>query len=223
MCTYVPFYFAVFPALVNIVVVSTNVKEQDVGAACFLVATVVIFLTLLFIFWMFKTPFFQFYNSAEVNNDQLQIPKMIDVIKKCWVYALSVLITFTITLSVFPSVAVLVQSETYDSGSDWATKYFTAVSVFLLFNCGDFCGRYFATWIKLPGRTNLGQIIIIVLSVARCAFVPLFLKCNIPSSKYPDKNILFKSDADFITFMALFSVSNGMFIWRYIRLVSSFT
>ena len=40
------------------------------------------------------------------------------------------------------------------------------------------------------------------------AFIPLFMYCNIPSDD-DTRKILFKSDADFILIMSLFSLSNG--------------
>lgn len=127
--------------------------------------------------------------------------------KLSWVYLASVLITFSTTLTLFPSVAVLVQSETYKSKSEWAEKYFTPVTVFLLFNSGDLMGRGLASWIKMPSSTVIGQCILLLSSLLRLLFIPLFLFCNIVTGR--ERTVLFHSDGDFIVIMALFSLSNG--------------
>ena len=41
----------VFPALVDICIVSLNVKEEDVGSVCFAIATVVLFLCMASLIW----------------------------------------------------------------------------------------------------------------------------------------------------------------------------
>ena len=51
----------VFPALVDICIVSLNVKEEDVGSVCFAIATVVLFLCMASLIWALRTPFFKFY------------------------------------------------------------------------------------------------------------------------------------------------------------------
>jgi equilibrative nucleoside transporter 1/2/3 len=207
----------VFPALVDIVVVAMDVEEKDVGFACFVIATLVLILCLLCLIWAFRSPFFKFYNDSppatiqdELENDgRLTNPRLVDVLKTCWLYLLSMLLTFTVTLSVFPAVSVLVQAETFASGSLWARQYFTPVCVFLLFNMGDLLGRTLASWIKLPRRSTFGKCVLLLAAVSRIAFIPLFMLCNIPSNDGSTTRVIFGSDADFIAFMALFSLSNG--------------
>ena len=36
----------------------------------------------------------------------------------------------------------------------WASTYFTPVSCFLLFNCGDYVGRILAGWVRWPGKVR---------------------------------------------------------------------
>ena len=90
---------------------------------------------------------------------------------------------FGTTLSVFPSVIVLITSQyrcgniiTYigqgfiilfeyimmntriqcrsEPDNVWASTYFTPVSCFLLFNCGDYVGRILAGWVRWPGKVR---------------------------------------------------------------------
>ena len=202
----------VFPALVDICIVSLDVKEEDVGAVCFAIATAVLVICLASLMWALRTPFFRhFYENDDSESSSTTStspkPSTLTILKLSWVYLLSIFITFSVTLTIFPSVAVLIKSEASNSGSDWATKYFTPVSVFLLFNVGDLFGRGLASWIKMPRRSTLGKAIVLIASLSRILFVPLFLYCNIDSDKH--RTVVFKSDADFITFMALFAISNG--------------
>ena len=198
----------VFPALVDIFIVAIQVKEEDVGAACFTIATVVLLACLFSLRWSMQTDFFKHYYFQD-ERETGEKPPILDVLRRCWVYLICIFLTFTITLTIFPSVAVLVQSETYNSGSTWAIDYFTPVCVFLLFNVGDLVGRSLASWIKLPGRSTFGKALVMISSISRIGFIPLFVFCNIVTENRSAKKALFASDADFIAFMALFALSNG--------------
>ena len=145
--------------------------------------------------------------STSMTSSPTSSPSTLKILKLSWVYLVCIFVTFSVTLTIFPSVAVLIKSETSASGSDWATKYFTAVSVFLLFNMGDLFGRGLASWIKMPGQSKFGKVILLIATFSRLFFIPLFLNCNIDSAK--PRTVIFKSDADFIAFMGLFAVSNG--------------
>ena len=92
--------------------------------------------------------------------------------------------------------------------SRWATDFYVTVCCFLLFNVGDLTGRCLASWIKMPGSSPVGRSIVLVAALSRIVFIPLFMYCNVaPGQRHLP--IIFHSDADFIMFMVLFSVSNG--------------
>ena len=62
--------------------------------------------------------------------------------------ALNMVLVFTVTLAVFPSVASLVHSVGHN---DTWSSYFTPVLCFLLFNVGDATGRLLVNvvqWVK---------------------------------------------------------------------------
>lgn len=201
----------VFPALVDIAITATKVEEKDVGFYCFLIATLVLLASLVAFLSLYKCPFFLHYNRpAASNGSGGELSRMTHVLQLSWPYLASIVVTFTVTLSVFPSVAVLVESEGASDGSSstWAADYFNPVCCFLLFNLGDLFGRSLATWIQMPGRTRAGKSIILVASLCRVVFVPLFMYCNAAPTQR-SRPVLFGSDADFVTFMVLFSVSNG--------------
>ena len=100
----------------------------------------------------------------------------LDILKRIWVWILSVFICFLVTLAVFPAITVLVKSTT--NGNQWSDKYFIPVGCFLVFNIGDYVGRMLASIIKWPQATHGGSIIILAISLVRIAFIPLFLLCN---------------------------------------------
>ena len=62
---------------------------------------------------------------------------------------------------------------------NYNNKFFIPVGCFLLFNIGDFVGRMLASVIQWPKANHMGSIIILGLAVARVAFIPLFLFCNV--------------------------------------------
>ena len=128
-----------------------------------------------------------------------------------WKYLLSVFLIFLSSLTVFPSVTVLVESQYKGSGDAWANIYFTPVTCFLFFNTGDYLGRILASVIKLPGRDNTGQNLTLAFCSLRLCkshfscraphvvvsvFIPLFMFCRASpqSRKLP---ILFDTDADY--------------------------
>ena len=132
------------------------------------------------------------------------------VMKHSWEYCLAVFLTFCITLSLWPAVAVLVESQYKNSKthSTWAYDYFTPVTVFLLFNVGDLIGRSIANILKFPNRTKKGKLIVLMLSFLRVIFIPLYIFCN-ASPENRSLPVIFSSDADFILITTVFALSNG--------------
>ena len=67
--------------------------------------------------------------------------------------------------------------------------------------------RHFQNHPYLLPTYNLDNFSVQFFLTFRLAFIPLFMFCNIPTDD--GHKILFKSDADFILIMSLFSLSNG--------------
>lgn len=55
---------------------------------------------------------------------------------------------FVVTLSVYPSVTVLINSQFHGNGHPWNDVYFIPVTNYLIFNSGDYLGRIFAGLIE---------------------------------------------------------------------------
>ena len=207
----------VFPSLVDILFVSVKIEEKDVGFACFLVATMFLIIGFLTFHMGSKTAFFDHFANAwptlrqEENREHLRQPAEVatlTILGRSWQYCISVWLTFTITLAVFPAVTVLVESQYLPDQTTWAVKYFTPVTCFLFFNTGDYVGRLISTAMQWPSRTPRGSYMVLGLSLARLVFIPLFMLCNAA----PTKRILpvvFHSDAVYVLFMIVFALSNG--------------
>ena len=155
----------------------------------------------------------QYQRLNEQNSSQPEssaYERLSQVMSNSWEYCLSVFLTFFITLSLWPAVAVLVESQFKNSPtrSTWANDYFTPVCVFLLFNVGDLIGRSIANAVKLPDRTRRGKMTVLILTLLRAVFIPLYIFCN-ASPQNRSLPVIFSSDADFIIITTIFALSNG--------------
>jgi len=173
---------------------------------------------------------------AIVNPGQSALTKMSTwaIVKRIWIWILAVFVCFFGTLIVFPAITVLVKStgsakngttvfQATEQGSPngttvfqatepkntWSDTYFIPVGCFLLFNVGDFVGRTLAGVIKINWATHFGSVCLLGLSLVKLAFVPLFLFCNAAPSNRSVTSVLIDSDAAYLIFMIIFSISNG--------------
>jgi len=137
--------------------------------------------------------------------------------------AMQVGYVFFITLAVFPAIAANIQSEHFNATANatnatpaekYAKTFFVPIFCFLLFNVGDLAGRTLAGMVKWPSFENRKYMWVPVL--ARTAFIPLFLLCNIKLGGGADNFInggvpLFTSDWVPYLLMALMGISNGYY------------
>ena len=77
-----------------------------------------------------------------------------------------------------------------------------------MFNIADYVGKQLAVWIQKPGPSKWGQLSLLVSSILRIGFIPLFMFCNV-SVNNRETNILIHSDVAYIVLMLLFGISNG--------------
>ena len=99
-----------------------------------------------------------------------------EIIRQTWTFNLSVFLIYFVTLGVFPAIPVL--TVTTSENETWQ-KYFIPIGCFLLYNVCDLLGRVVAGFIKWPRPTWAGSLFTLALTVARTAFIPLFLFCNV--------------------------------------------
>jgi solute carrier family 29 (equilibrative nucleoside transporter), member 1/2/3 len=92
------------------------------------------------------------------------------VLKKIWIYSLSILLVFSITFSLFPAITSSIHSirkEIPKSQEFFQDDLFIPFS-FMIFNVGDWIGRSLPKWKKLVwgGKFSLG-----LTSVSRVIFI----------------------------------------------------
>ena len=133
-----------------------------------------------------------------------------DVYAKVKAPAVSVFVTFLVTLSLFPTITGSINSVNgCDSGKGDGGRFHNDLFVpfsFLLFNGGDFAGRTLAAYVSTSEALATNKILL-VTSLSRLVFFPLFLLCNVDSTHLP---VVFNSDFYPITFMLLFAATNGL-------------
>ncbi|KAG6833854.1 hypothetical protein H0H87_011788 [Tephrocybe sp. NHM501043] len=128
--------------------------------------------------------------------------RIIRVAKANIVYELAVAYVFIVTLAVYPPITTSVQP------TNPATHplLFNAIH-FLVFNIGDFLGRYVCS---VPSLIIWSAKWLTALSFSRTLFIPIFLMCNIqrPSTEFPTPPII---NSDFLFMLILFALgaSNG--------------
>lgn len=143
-------------------------------------------------------------NNNNANGEKLvvNIDTILACFRKVWIPAVSVWFTFSVTIGLFPSLTVFIEStENCKSSNRFYNDLFTPF-MFLLFNLFDFVGRVSAgVFRNIFTAKNIWMA-----PVARIIFFPLFLLCNITDSKLP---VVFNNDAFPFLFMIIMAITNG--------------
>ncbi|BEJ01018.1 hypothetical protein CcaverHIS631_0508750 [Cutaneotrichosporon cavernicola] len=84
---------------------------------------------------------------------------------------------FVVTLAIFPPITTTITSVVKAPPKILQPATFIAIH-FFLFNIGDYSGR---TYLPSIGLSSMTIPRLVVLSLARVVFIPLFLFCNIPA------------------------------------------
>lgn len=136
------------------------------------------------------------HNSKTSGKDQI-----LRMVKLNLPYNFAVGYVFAITLSVFPPITVSIQS------TNPATHplLFSAFH-FLVYNIGDFLGRSVCS---IPRLLIWSANKLLVLSLARTLFIPLFLLCNVQWAHPTALGPVITSDVLFMLVLLFFGVSNG--------------
>lgn len=117
----------IFAALAEIAALSVGASSVHSAFVYFIIGNLTILLSIICYIILTKTVFFKFhiYEKTIVQNEfetELLRPRIINyniIFKKIWAYGLSMCMVFAITLSVYPSVTVLVESEGKGKGHKW--------------------------------------------------------------------------------------------------------
>ncbi|WVN85188.1 uncharacterized protein L203_100333 [Cryptococcus depauperatus CBS 7841] len=127
------------------------------------------------------------------------------IARKNWELNLAITLVFMVSLSVFPPVTTRILSTHQPIPRLLQPDIFIPLH-FMIFNIGDYVGRTYlplmpALFITSPPR-------ILVLSILRALFIPLFFACNVtPRALNTKPNI--DSDVLYFIIMLFFAASNG--------------
>jgi len=206
------------------VVLALGATPAQAAFFCFVLSVVFLATALVSYVIVTRTEFYKYYLGEASEQQELQddhklletpdhktsIPVKVNplsVLATIWPYGLAVLLTFLVTLGCFPTITVRVKSTIAEG--EWPEKFFIPVTCFLLFNVGDYIGRFLAGIIQWPKPGKFGAVLTLAFSLARVCFIPLFLICNAAPDKRSLTPVLIESDTFYIILMTIFSVSNG--------------
>lgn len=217
----------IFASGTNVVVLAMGATATQSAFFCFVLSVIFLMTALVAYGVATRSEFYQHYLGEKPTSDvetkqedskllqekdnSPSIPVKVNpgrVMLMILPYAAAVLITFLVTLGCFPAISMQVVS-TLDSETAWASKFYIPVACFLLFNIGDYVGRFLAGLIQWPRPGKAGAFITLTISIARFVFIPLFLLCNVRPSDRGVTSVQFESDVAYIVIMALFSITNG--------------
>jgi equilibrative nucleoside transporter 1/2/3 len=215
-------YAGLFSSVARII---SSVVTEDVLLSAliyFLSAVIVILLCFISLFVLLRLPFVKHYMKltsvrairarqesiirSTVNVKAIPNIPFCAIFLSISVYAFSVFMVFTVTISLFPAVISSIKSTVkYPSASIWTGKLFDALICFLMFNVSDFVGRYLSTWFKMVGKW---KFVLLALTISRVVFIPMVMFCNAQGRSIP---VLFTSDLWPILLTTCIGLSNGFF------------
>ncbi|CAL8100335.1 unnamed protein product [Calicophoron daubneyi] len=221
----------VLSAVANLITIGSATNLIDSSLAYFTFASFVLAMAMILTLSLRWLPYFQYYRSVEDSRKRNPEPPVTEIISEgsnmvddqmavrkggwvfrsmfeLWMPGCAVLLTFMITLSLFPAILQPIKSTIYPASTTWAGKYFAPVIVYLSFNICDYIGRFIAGVFKWP-RSNQ-QKLIFTLTIIRVTFIPFALIMNQqPRQHLP---VVLGHDAFPIILVILLGLTNGYFI-----------
>lgn len=140
------------------------------------------------------------------TSQKTYVPFMV-LWSKLKLIVLTIFLTFGITL-IFPVFASTVESVHTNSDHVLLQRKIFIPFIYLVWNLGDLIGRVCC------GKPRLAVLIknpkvLLMYSIARLIFIPLFLTCNVNSVSSGKSNAIINSDTWYILLQFLFGLSNG--------------
>ena len=184
----------------------------EVATWYFLFATVFLLVSLALYFMVNYNVFFNHFltDEKEIHQDKAKDKSSLGhlkVVKTIWMQMISIFLVTVLNMSVYPALVRL--AEPVNESETWG-KYFLPVGVFFAFNFLDFVGRILAGLVKWPNPTKPeSNLSVLIITVLRFIFVPILLLCNLSPDDRQVTQVLIESDAVFLSFHALLSLSSG--------------
>ncbi|XP_066597942.1 equilibrative nucleoside transporter 1 [Prorops nasuta] len=208
----------IFTALTEICSLWIGASPVLSGLIYFIVGDFVLIISLIAYILLEKSEFFKHHmlekepvrletdlsSYDDVNFAQPHALSYTRIVQRIWHYGFSIFLVFFITLTVYPAITVLVESENKGKGHAWNDIYFVPVVTYLIFSIGDYAGRVLCGIFQKPkGKPWL----VIFLSALRVLFIPALLFCNAqPRHHLP---VYIYHDIYYILITIAFAVSNG--------------
>lgn len=121
----------IFAAIAQIISLAIGASSVHSAFVYFMVGNILLFISFILYIVLSKTIFFKYHISDrmgiaqnEFNSDLLR-PRIVNrkaILQKIWQYGASIFLVFCISLSVYPAVTVLIESENKASGKAWNSK-----------------------------------------------------------------------------------------------------
>lgn len=121
----------IFAAIAEIVSLTFGASAKTTGFVYFMIGNVVLFISLFCYITMAKTAYFRYFTieklettvAQQLLNDRIALePSLSIVLKKIWIYGFAEWLVFVVTLCVYPSVTVLINSQNQGNGHPWNGK-----------------------------------------------------------------------------------------------------
>ncbi|XP_074604505.1 equilibrative nucleoside transporter 1 [Brevipalpus obovatus] len=161
-----------------------------------------------------KTPYYRYYRKRGMqsvcldNISERSIANRSDLVAICgkiWIHLLSTFVICFVTLSVFPSLVVLV-SPREKTESPLTGELFLPIFCFMIFNLMDLMGRFGARWFALPSSK---PYLLLIFSFSRVLLALGLMLCNIkPPARFYLPTV-FESEYIFALLVALVGFTNG--------------
>ncbi|ALC38510.1 Ent1 [Drosophila busckii] len=211
----------IITALAFILVLAFDAGPSATAFVFFIMGALLIFFCIVCYLTMARQPFFKYYleggdkykvisalpshsrQEAAADTGVALEPILREVMGKIYLHAICLGILFATTLSVYPSITLLMQSEYSGSHTAWTDVYYLPVVNYLFFNCGDYFGRLLAGYLERPRNSQTT----LLWTVARIIFVPMLLMSN--TSEHQFMPTLIKHDYTFMALIIMFALSNG--------------
>lgn len=130
----------VFTAIAEIVTITFSTDDRESTFIFFIVGNVLCVLSVIIYITLPRTNHFKYYTfdkgtmrqsrgEQRVSDAVAQVePNFKTVLNKIWMYGFAEWMVFVVTLSVYPAVTVLVNSEAHGNGHAWNDIFFVPVS-----------------------------------------------------------------------------------------------
>lgn len=202
--------------------VGDGTAEQDSARAFFGISALFMISTFMAYAWMARLPAYKVTVGILEHNPKLEGAsgsvdetgglvfrdqesleernQIIRVFKANIIYEFALAYVYVITLAIFPVITITIQS----TNPNTHPLLFTAIH-FLIFNLGDFFGRYICSF---PSVITWSAARILAFSIVRTLFIPIFLLCNTvqgPSRGLP----VISSDFVYMLLVGALGLSSG--------------